>query len=191
MVQSATVGFHKPCWRMTAMQALALASQVTINRPVLALAPRSIGLAAATSLDATMAMGGGRLLPGEHLLAIQAIAAVRQPGERESFALALPQHEHTRAHVGEHKLWRMGKRPPARGVHPRVSTIIIHGHAAEKASASCCHAALPFSRRRCPHPTPSLDVVEMQEEGQEKRKQLGGQSFERVCLSGRAGEAQH
>ena len=182
MVQSATVGFHKPCWRMTAMQALALASQV--NRPVLALAPRSIGLAAATSLDATMAMGGGRLLPGEHLLAIQAIAAVRQPGERESFALALPQREHTRAHVGEHKLWRMGKRPPARGVHPRVSTIIIHGHAAEKASASCCHAAPPFSRRRCPHPTPSLDVVEMQEEGQEKRKQLGGQSFERVCLSG-------
>lgn len=86
------------------MQALALASQVTINRPVLALAPRSIGLAAATSLDATMAMGGGRLLPGEHLLAIQAIAAVRQPGERESFALALPQREPTRAHVGEHKI---------------------------------------------------------------------------------------
>ena len=82
------------------MQALALASQVTINRAVLALAPRSIGPAAATSLDATIARGSGRSLPWEHLLAIQAIAAVRQPGERESFSLALPHRELTRARGG-------------------------------------------------------------------------------------------
>ena len=63
----------------------------------------------------------------------------------------------SRAHArtwGNTRLWRMGKRPPAGGVHTRVSTITIHGHCAEKASASCCHAAPAFSRRRCPHPKP-------------------------------------
>ena len=138
------------------------------------------------------------MLPGEHLLAIQAIAAVRQPGERESFALALPQREHTRAHVGEHKLWRMGKRPPARGVHPRVSTIIIHGHAAEKASASCCHAAPPFSRRRCPHPKRSPPQMSLRQEENRKKKTKtvageGGKVLNglELLVQRRAGEAQH